>query len=63
MKGYNMGKDQGDMKPHVKDYQPKMNEYSQKDMNKTLDYIEKRDRIQSKQASQIKSQDYKGRYD
>ncbi len=58
-KGYS----QGDMSPDVKDYQPKASEYFMKDANKTTEYISRKDAQMSKQASGIKKQEYKGRYD
>lgn len=57
------GVKQGEMSPVVEDYQPKESAYFDKDPNKTTEYIERRDRIESAQASGIKKQEYKGRYD
>jgi hypothetical protein len=54
---------QGNMSPEVKDYQPKMASYSQSDANKTTEYVSRRDKIVDKQASDIKKQAYKGRYE
>lgn len=54
---------QGNMNPDVKDYQPKMESYSQHDANKTTEYVSKRDRIQNDMSKDIKKQAYKGRYD
>lgn len=54
---------QGDMKPEVKDYQPKRNEYSQEQFGKTTEYISRRDAIQGREAKDIRKQDYKGRYE
>lgn len=56
------GYDQGDMKPHVSDYQKPMSDYSQEGFSKTLDYIDRRDRFEAREASELKKQDYKGRY-
>ena len=56
------GDAQGDMSPHVKDFQKPMSDFSQAGFSKTLDYVERQDRFQGKEASEIKSQDYKGRY-
>ena len=53
---------QGDMKPEVKSYQPSEREFAGME-GKTLNYVERRDKIQSEAASKIKSQAYKGRYD
>ncbi len=57
------GSNQGDMNPMVSDYQPKSSAYFMKDMNKTTEYVSRRDKIESKQASGVKKQEYKGRYD
>lgn len=54
---------QGDMSPDVKDYQPKMTSFTQADANKTTEYVSRRDSIQDKQASDIRKQAYKGRYE
>lgn len=56
------GHEQGDMSPKVKDYQKPMKDYSQRDANKTTEYIERQDRQQGRDASQIDKQEYKGRY-
>ena len=56
------GRVQGDMSPHVEDYQKPMSNYSQEGFSKTTEYVERQDKIQSSEASQIKKQSYKGRY-
>lgn len=56
------GVKQGDMSPKVKDYQKPMKDYSQKDANKTTEYIERQDRQQGHESHQISKQAYKGRY-
>lgn len=48
--------------PMVESYQPKEREFAGSE-GKTLNYIERRDRIQGEAASKIKNQAYKGRYD
>ncbi len=58
----NKGYKQGEMSPTVEDYQKPMSEYSQKDLNKTTEYISRHNKYESKEASHIKKQDYKGRY-
>ena len=58
-KGYK----QGDMTPEVKDYQAKMASYSQTDPNKTTEYIARTDKTVDKQASDVKKQAHKGRYE
>lgn len=57
-----MGYKQGDMSPKVEDYQKPMSNYSQEGFSKTDQYIERQDAFQSKEASKIKGQGYKGRY-
>lgn len=57
-KGYN----QGDMSPKVDDCQKPMSAYSQEGFSKTLQYEERHNAFESKEASQIKKQAYKGRY-
>lgn len=57
-----LGYSQGDMSPHVEDYQRPSGNYSQADFNKTTQYIERQDKFVNKECSQIKKQDYKGRY-
>ena len=58
----NKGVNLGDMSPVVDNYERPMSEFSQKDFNKTTEYVERRNRYDTKQASDIKKQDYKGRY-
>ena len=57
-KGYN----QGDMSPTVESYQKPMSTYSQEQFGNTLGYVERQNATQSKEASGIKKQAYKGRY-
>lgn len=57
-KGYT----QGDMKPHVEDYQRPAKDYSQEGFSKTTEYVERQDAFQAKEAYKVKSQAYKGRY-
>lgn len=56
--GYN----QGDMSPHVEDYQKPMNDYSQSGFSRTTEYIERQDAFQGKEANHIRNNSYKGRY-
>ena len=56
------GYSQGDMKPMVKDYQKPAKDFSQSGFSKTLDYIERQDRMQGQMAKDITKQAYKGRY-
>jgi hypothetical protein len=56
------GLDQGNMEPHVADLQRPMSEFSQENFGKTLDYIGRHNKFESKEASEIKGQAYQGRY-
>ena len=53
---------QGDMKPHVEDYQKPEKDFSQAGFSKTLEYIERQDKFQAREANEIERQSYKGRY-
>ena len=53
---------QGDMNPHVEDYQRPHSDYSQEQFGSTLNYIGRQDKHRSKEASDIKKQAYQGRY-
>lgn len=57
-KGYN----QGDMSPKVEDYQKPMSSYSQSQPGDTTNYISRQNSMVTGEASQIKKQNYKGRY-
>lgn len=56
------GYTQGDMAPHVEDYQKPSRDYSQEGFSKTLEYIERQDAFQGREASEIRRQGYRGRY-
>ena len=58
----NYGRTQGDMAPKVEDYQEPMSNFSQEGFSKTTEYISRKDAQQSRMASDIKKQAYKGRY-
>lgn len=53
---------QGEMSPTVKDYQMPRTAYAEQDFNKTTQYIERSDKRQNEMASDVRKQDYKGRY-
>ena len=53
---------QGDMSPHVADYQKPHAAYSQEGFNKTTEYVERQDAHQVRAAKDIEKQAYKGRY-
>lgn len=56
------GSKQGDMSPTVKDIQRPEKDFSQKGFSRTLDYVERQNAMQGKEASRIEKQAYKGRY-
>lgn len=58
MKGVN----QGDMKPTVESYQKPEKDFAERQFNKTLDYVERQNKFQSKMAKGIEKQGYQGRY-
>lgn len=53
---------QGEMSPHVEDYQKPHSNYAEQGFSKTLEYIERQDAFQTKEAGELKKQAYKGRY-
>jgi hypothetical protein len=59
MKGYA----RGDMKPTVKDFQKPESCYSQKYDQAPTRYVERNNAMQSREASKMKREAYKGRYD
>ena len=56
------GVKQGDMSPSVDDIQRPASNYSQEGFSRTLDYIERQNGFVAKEAKEVKSQAYKGRY-
>lgn len=61
----NMGKkgvDQGNMSPVVESYQKPDSSYSQNQPGMTTQYISRKDSQENREASGIKKQSYKGRY-
>jgi hypothetical protein len=56
------GVKQGDMNPHVEDYQRPEKVYSQEGFNKTLEYIERHNSKEETCAKKIEGQAYNGRY-
>lgn len=53
---------QGDMKPTVESYEKPEKAFSQRDENKTTEYIERQDRRQDEMAKDVDKQAYRGRY-
>lgn len=56
------GLEQGDMSPRVKDFQKPESDFSQRGFSKTLEYIERQDKFQKREADEIEGQSYMGRY-
>ena len=56
------GVDQGNMSPHLKDFQRPEKVFSQEGFSKTLDYIERQNSFTGKEASRVEKQAYNGRY-
>lgn len=56
------GYTQGDMSPHVADYQKPEHDFAERGFNKTTEYIERQDRSQSHMEKGISKQSYQGRY-
>jgi hypothetical protein len=57
-KGYN----QGDMSPHVEDYQKPEGDFAERGFSKTLEYVERQDKFQGNMSKDLKKQSYIGRY-
>lgn len=53
---------QGDMRPHVEDYQKPEKDFAERGFNKTTEYVERQDREQSRMAKDLDKQSYQGRY-
>lgn len=53
---------QGDMSPHVEDYQRPMDSFAESGFSKTTEYVERQDKQQKMACNDIKKQSYKGRY-
>ena len=57
--GYN----QGDMRPDVKDYQRPESAFAENGFSKTTDYVGRKNKFEEREASTLRKQPYKGRYD
>ncbi len=53
---------QGDMEPHVVDFQKPGKDFSQEGFNKTTEYVERQDAFQAREAKDVEKQAYYGRY-
>ena len=56
------GHTQGDMSPHVEDYQKPEKDFAERGFSKTLEYIERQDKHQSTMSKDLNKQAYNGRY-
>ena len=56
------GYSQGDMNPHIHDYQKPEHDFAERGFSKTLEYIERQDRMQSGMEKGLSKQSYVGRY-
>ena len=56
------GYTQGDMSPHVKDFQKPESDFAERGFSKTLDYVERQDKRQGAMAKDLNKQAYNGRY-
>lgn len=56
------GYTQGDMSPHVEDYQKPEKDFAERGFSKTTEYVERQDRCQSHMAKDLNKQAYQGRY-
>ena len=57
-----MGYNQGDMAPKLESLQRPDSAYAEMQPGKTTEYVSRQDKKIGAEASQIKRQDYKGRY-
>lgn len=56
------GVKQGDMSPHVEDYQKPERDFAERGFSKTTEYVERQDKFQGKEAKSVEKQAYQGRY-
>jgi hypothetical protein len=57
-----MGYTQGDMSPHVEDYQKPEKDFAERGFSKTTEYVERQDMRQGGMSKGLNKQAYKGRY-
>jgi hypothetical protein len=53
---------QGDMNPHVEDYQKPEKDFAERGFSKTTEYVERQDKRQGAMAKDLNKQSYQGRY-
>ena len=56
------GYTQGDMSPHVADYQKPEKDFAERGFSKTTEYVERQDKFQSAMSKELNKQAYNGRY-
>lgn len=56
------GYSQGDMSPHVEDYQKPESDFAERGFSKTTEYVERQDKHQSMMSKGLNKQAYQGRY-
>lgn len=56
------GYTQGDMSPHVEDFQKPEKDFAERGFNKTIEYIERQDKHQNMMCKGLNKQAYQGRY-
>lgn len=56
------GYTQGDMSPHVEDYQKPEKDFAERGFSKTTEYVERQDKRQGGMAKDLNKQAYQGRY-
>ena len=57
-----MGYKEGDMAPHVESCQKPEKDYAERGFSKTTDYVGRKNAQESAAASDLRKQQYKGRY-
>ncbi len=53
---------QGEMSPHVEDYQKPEKDFAERGFSKTTEYVERQDKRQSGMSKDLNKQAYQGRY-
>jgi hypothetical protein len=53
---------QGDMSPHVEDYQKPEKDFAERGFSKTTEYVERQDKRQGAMSKDLNKQAYNGRY-
>ena len=53
---------QGQMSPHVEDYQAPESVFPERGFSKTTEYVERQNAFRHREAKEVEKQSYKGRY-